>query len=104
MYFENLIIGLVVFLMIGIFHPIVIKSEYYFGKRVCVVFLVLGIVFGSLAVHMDDNAGIVIAMLSFTCFWSVVEVLEQYERVEKGWFKAGKYHNQEKTNMETSVE
>lgn len=33
MYFEGLIIGIGAFLIIGVFHPIVIKGEYYIGKR-----------------------------------------------------------------------
>ena len=33
--FEGLAVGLATFLIIGVFHPIVIKSEYYFGVRCC---------------------------------------------------------------------
>nr|WP_197272504.1 DUF4491 family protein [Methanobrevibacter arboriphilus] len=33
MYFEGIIIGLSAFIIIGIFHPIVIKGEYYIGKK-----------------------------------------------------------------------
>ncbi len=29
MHFEGLTMGLIVFLIIGIFHPMVIKAEYY---------------------------------------------------------------------------
>ena len=39
----GLIIGLCTFLIIGIFHPIVIKAEYHFGTRCWWWFLVLGI-------------------------------------------------------------
>ena len=31
---EGLFIGLATFLIIGLFHPLVIKGEYYFGEKV----------------------------------------------------------------------
>ncbi|MBQ0136484.1 MAG: DUF4491 family protein [Bacteroidales bacterium] len=33
MNFEGIILGLATFLLIGVSHPIVIKSEYYFGVK-----------------------------------------------------------------------
>ena len=33
MNYTGILIGIVTFLIIGIFHPIVIKSEYYFSKK-----------------------------------------------------------------------
>ncbi|MDE6879291.1 MAG: DUF4491 family protein, partial [Odoribacter sp.] len=39
----GLLIGICTFLIIGIFHPVVIKCEYYFGTRCWWVFLILGI-------------------------------------------------------------
>ena len=52
MYFTGIIIALSTFLIIGIFHPIVVKTEYYFGTRFWSVFLILGIIsiVGSLCV------------------------------------------------------
>ena len=34
MYFTGLLIGIATFLSIGLFHPLVIKGEYYFGTRI----------------------------------------------------------------------
>jgi|TARA_B110000263_G_scaffold26326_1_gene20139 hypothetical protein len=34
MHFEGVAIGLLVFVIIGVFHPMVIKTEYYYGKKV----------------------------------------------------------------------
>ena len=42
MHFEGLAMGVIVFLIIGIFHPVVIKVEYYFGKKVWPTFFVVG--------------------------------------------------------------
>ena len=43
MNFSGLLVGLATFLIIGLFHPIVIKSEYHFGVRCWWVFLLVGI-------------------------------------------------------------
>ena len=40
----GLIIGICTFLIIGLFHPVVIKAEYYWGTGCWWIFLVLGIV------------------------------------------------------------
>ena len=44
MNFNGVVIGLASFLIIGIFHPIVIKGEFYFGVRIWRAFLLAGIV------------------------------------------------------------
>ena len=41
--FEGLLLGFCTFLTIGIFHPIVVKAEYYFGLRPWAVFLLCGV-------------------------------------------------------------
>ena len=47
----GLVIGIATFLIIGLFHPIVIKGEYYFGVGCWWFFLLMGIaaVIGSIA-------------------------------------------------------
>ena len=40
----GVIIAVATFLIIGIFHPIVIKAEYYFGVRCWWVFMLVGVV------------------------------------------------------------
>ena len=83
----GLIIGLCTFLIIGIFHPIVIKAEYYFGTRCWWVFLLAGIV--AIAASSAVENVLISALLGvtgFSCFWSILEVFEQKKRVERGWF------------------
>lgn len=41
---SGLAVGLATFLIIGLFHPLVIKGEYYFGLRIRWALLILGIV------------------------------------------------------------
>lgn len=47
---DGLIIGICTFLIIGFFHPVVVKAEYYWGTRCWWIFLILGVagVLGSL--------------------------------------------------------
>ena len=39
----GLVIGISTFLIIGLFHPVVIKCEYYFGTRCWWIFLIFGV-------------------------------------------------------------
>jgi len=85
----GVIIGVLSFLVIGVFHPIVIKSEYYFGKKIWPLFLVFGIVTCALSVNIrNDVLSALLAVVGFTFFWSIKELHEQEERVSKGWFPA----------------
>lgn len=34
MNFTGILIGVITFFLIGLFHPIVIKAEYYFSKKI----------------------------------------------------------------------
>lgn len=93
--YSGLIIGLCTFLIIGIFHPIVIKMEYYFGTKYWWTFPLVGVcgIIGSIVV---DNVIIssLLGVFAFSCFWSIIEIFEQKKRVEKGWFpKNPKRHN-----------
>lgn len=89
MNFVGLIIGAVAFLCIGLFHPVVIKTEYYFGTKPWPIFLILGIasLIGSVFCP-NDIAAAILAVLGFSLFWSIHELIEQKECVAKGWFPA----------------
>ena len=84
---QGLIIGLCTFLIIGLFHPLVIKGEYYFGKKVNWAFLTGGIATLAFAFMCQTIFwSAIFAILAFSCFWSILEVNHQVRRVEKGWF------------------
>lgn len=89
----GLFIGFATFLIIGIFHPLVIKGEYYFGEKIKWAFLAGGVIFLILSVICN---GIVLSALfgvtSFSSFWGIKEVKEQVQRVKKGWFPANPKH------------
>ena len=87
MNYSGLIIAVITFLVIGLFHPLVIKGEYYFGTRCWWVFLLAGIGFiiASLLVS-DDMLSPILGVVGCSCLWSILEIFEQKERGEKGWF------------------
>lgn len=87
MNFDGIIIGLISFLIIGLFHPIVIKGEYCFSKRIWPIFLVVGIVFLALSLYVDNSIFTAsLGVIGFSCLWSIKEIFEQEERVKKGWY------------------
>jgi putative membrane protein len=80
-------VGAVTFLVIGLFHPLVIKAEYYWGKRSWTAFLIAGLAFLALSLcSANEYVSIVAGVVSFSSFWSILEIFEQVERVKKGWF------------------
>lgn len=87
MNFEGIILGLAAFVCIGMFHPIVIKAEYYIGTRCWWGFALVGIAaaVGSLFVEATYLSAM-LGVFAFSCFWSILELFEQEKRVEKGWF------------------
>lgn len=87
MNFTGIIIGSAVFLMIGIFHPIVIKAEYYWGTGCWPVFAIAGLaaIVGSLFVE-SVIVSVLLGAFAFSSFWSIHELFEQKKRVERGWF------------------
>lgn len=85
--FLGIAIGLCTFLIIGLFHPLVIKGYYYFGLRCRAAFLLLGIATGAASVAVGSLFwSTLLGVVAFSSFWSIKEIGEQKERVEKGWF------------------
>ena len=85
----GLSIGIATFLVIGLFHPIVIKAEYYLGTKCWWMFLLLGLVFIALSVMIKEILfSTIMGVIAFSSFWSILEIFEQKKRVEKGWFPA----------------
>lgn len=83
----GLAVGAATFLIIGLFHPLVIKAEYYLGVRSWWAFLVLGLVMCGVSVSVQSPiVSILAGVVAFSSFWSILEVFQQRERVRKGWF------------------
>ena len=93
MNFTGLLVGLSTFLIIGLFHPLVIKAEYYIGVKSWIIFALAGIGFSVASLLAKGFIlSIILGVVAFSSFWSILEVFEQRERVRKGWFPEGPGH------------
>lgn len=87
MYFTGIIIAISTFLIIGLFHPIVIKAEYHTGTRLWWVFLLLGVVAIASALFIQNEIiSAIVGVVGASALWSIGELFEQRKRVMKGWF------------------
>ncbi len=89
MTYEGIIIGLASFIIIGVFHPIVVKGEYYFSKNIWPIFLIGGCVALYFSLYSNDIFwSAILGVLGFSSWWTIIELFEQEGRVKKGWFPA----------------
>jgi hypothetical protein len=87
MNYFGILIGFVTFLVIGLFHPLVIKAEYYLGVKSWWLFLLLAIAASVASLLVESLVlSIILGVVAFSSFWSIGEVFQQKKRVEKGWF------------------
>jgi hypothetical protein len=87
LYFEGLFIGIFTFLIIGFFHPVCVKTEYYWGTRPWWVFLLLGLAACAGALFIANVFwSALLSVFAFSSFWTIKELFEQEDRVRKGWF------------------
>lgn len=89
MYFTGIIIAAMTFLTIGLWHPIVIKTEYYFGTRPWVIYLLVGIscCVAALALFISNvYISSFLGVFGASALWGIGELFSQKKRVEKGWF------------------
>ena len=83
MNYEGIIIGIASFAIIGLFHPLVIKSEYYIGKKIWPAFLLAGI--GLIAWSLFIDSFMISAIVAVVaCLWSIHEIIKQEERLKVG--------------------
>lgn len=101
----GLTIGVCTFLIIGIFHPVTIKCEYYFGTGCWWCFLLLGL--GGIAASVmvgDVFWSSLLGVFSFSSLWTIGEIFEQKKRVEKGWFPANPKRKRTMPEKDSPVE
>ena len=86
-HYTGIIIAICTFLIIGLFHPIVIKMEYYSGTKYWWTFLLSGFVFIFAALFVEN---VIISSLfgvtGASLLWANGELFSQKKRVKKGWF------------------
>lgn len=85
----GLFIGVCTFLIIGLFHPVVVKAEYYWGTRCWWVFLLLGL--GGMAVSLLTDNVLLAAVGGGIRLFVVMDdqgTVRAARAVAKGWFPA----------------
>lgn len=89
---NGILMALFSYAIIGVFHPIVIKCQFYFTDKIWPIFLGLGLLLLVASVFVGDAASILLSITGAACIWSIRELKEQTERVEKGWFPKNPKH------------
>ena len=97
--FGGLLIGIATFLIIGLFHPVVVKAEYFFGTAIWWIFLAFGLIGTAISLVVCDMViSTLLGVFAFSCFWTIKELFEQEKRVEKGWFPKNPKRNKTAKN------
>ena len=86
MNFQPVVLGVVTFIIIGLFHPLIIKAEYYFSYKIWPIFGAVGLILLAITFFLDGFWAYIWAVIGITCLWSIIELFHQKKRVEKGWF------------------
>ena len=87
MYLTGIIIATATFLTIGLWHPIVIKTEYYWGTRPWIIYLLVGVTCIVWALFIENTVvSAIVGVFGASALWGIGELFEQKKRVEKGWF------------------
>ena len=87
MHFSGIIVGPAVFFSIGICHPAVIKMEYHLGKKSWWIWLAVGLLVACASLFVPNQTlSTILGGFAFSCFWGILEMHQQEQRVVKGWF------------------
>jgi hypothetical protein len=89
----GIVIGFCSLVIIGLFHPLVIKGEYYFSKKIWVIFCALGLICIIISFFVKNiYFSCLLGLLGFAFLWSIKELFEQEKRVKKGYFPKRNEH------------
>ncbi|MCD8202329.1 MAG: DUF4491 family protein [Prevotella sp.] len=87
LHYSGIVIAVSCFIIIGVFHPIVIKTEYYTGTKLWWLFLIVGLVcIGAALLIANSLLSAILGIVGASCLWSIKELYDQRKRVQKGWF------------------
>lgn len=81
---QGLVVGLAVFAMIGVCHPLVVWLEYHVGKWVWWVLSAAGGVFFILSLFVGGVLSVLLGGAGAAMFYSSLEVCRQHRRASLG--------------------
>lgn len=101
LHYTGVVIAVCTFFVIGMFHPLVIKTEYYTGTKYWWVWLIcgLGCIGGALFVA-NLYASILLGVVGASFLWGIGELFSQKKRVKKGWFPMNPKRKHEYDDMD----
>ncbi len=83
----GIIVGLASFLIIVFARYSCIAGEYYFTKKLWIGFLIVGILAVFVSFLLTNIIlSTIVAIIGFNYLWGINEIIEQEQRVNKGWF------------------
>jgi hypothetical protein len=84
---SGLLVGVYSFVNIIVARKICIIGEYYFSKKIWIAFLIFGLICILFSLFCDSIiVSTILGITGFTYLWGIHEVIEQEERVNKGWY------------------
>ena len=88
MAFTGLLLGLATFIIIGAFHPLVVRLEYHWGTKPWIFFLIAGLLLIITSLFISrDWLSIFFGVLGFSCLFCVREIFLQNKRAKSGYAK-----------------
>ncbi len=100
LYYEGVILAICTFLIIGLCHPLVIKTEYYYGTKPWILYLIVGIACCVGALFIENVFwSALLGVTGASLLWGIGELFDQKKRVERGWFPMNKNRENEYTRQ-----
>lgn len=93
MYVSGILIGLGSFIITGVFHPVIVKMEYHYGKQSWPWLCIPGILLLVCSLFVTTLLSIACGVLAFSLFWSAIELFKQHTRVIQGRAKKNPQRN-----------
>lgn len=104
--FQGILLAVCTFLIIGLCHPLVIKTEYYFGTKPWWIWLLAGLTCCVSALFIQSLFwSALLGVLGASFLWGIGELFSQEKRVVKGWFPMNpkRKEHYEKLNKDESI-
>mgnify|MGYP002743882338 CR=1 FL=1 len=78
--FKGLIVGLVAFFVVGVFHPLVVFVEYRFGKQAWWVMVLLALICLAVSLVSSEFLSLLLGIMAAGLLWGTLELFWQHKR------------------------
>lgn len=84
---SGVVVGAATFAIIAVSRYSCIVGEYYFSKKFWSGFLIIGLIAVAASLFVNQLVwATILGVLGFSYLWGIQEIIEQEDRVKKGWF------------------